>query len=735
MNGTFYFLRKTKSFQIKFMALLFFTYIKLLLVIFLWIEPSAFAQPHSGGEVGNTQNNTVTFTLTEEDHKHNSDLIDIKLQLPKEIQLNGNEVDLSGITQQLKRAEDSLYDTFFHLRGIKHDLLNYPIKTLCNKAIDPEECFNKASNELERTVDTINQNKDRRILYPSDYRPMSERGVNDRELTKALNSLDSECADTCSNGYIYDTLTTGSQAQYRMLYDKIKNKSEQCQKDLLADTARRLGKKPFPEACLKAENKTHPVCKNMVEDVQIIQARISELMELAYGPEPSGSTEANAPCLNCALNTEETDINPLEKLVESLDNQSQCSELEPGETKTVYSDTSLNYSYPLKKDSEGNYVIVFPMRLYADKDYDGSVSKEEAPNYYMNEVQKCLADANQKMLGPNGEKLKIQIEAPSNESNNNSNQTPRCRENLTYTRYIAIGSKDHRSNVEKYESDIDCPTIVHEVLHLTGLCDEYTEMQYGFYTDPDTQEVMGSNFGKFGDTDLETISSHDFKPAYDCRVTTEDSIMSDQYERWKKVENSRNKSLLTSAQFQKILYGSCPEKNKTFNECSRLAYQSSQTAKVNCMEAKQQCERENGMGHNKQDQIEVLQSRIEAMENWRDDFFKTREALQNKGQWNETRRDWFDRSIEYIEEELKSERDSLSLVQSPMEKEKKEDVIESLIERRDIFINMKNVQEAQGTLDKTFGEEYEEQLNNIVERIQATEERLEIVQAWPDSSL
>ena len=97
-----------------------------------------------------------------------------------------------------------------------------------------------------------------------------------------------------------------------------------------------------------------------------------------------------------------------------------------------------------------------------------------------------------KLFGPKRERLKVQITDPKN---NPKNQF-QCGNKLDKpTRDVSIVSAYHRFGAVKYASDIDCPSIVHEVLHLTGLCDEYKEMSNGFYTDPETGEVKGSNFG------------------------------------------------------------------------------------------------------------------------------------------------------------------------------------------------------------------------------------------------
>ena len=127
------------------------------------------------------------------------------------------------------------------------------------------------------------------------------------------------------------------------------------------------------------------------------------------------------------------------------------------------------------------------------------------------------------MLGPNGEKLKIVIQAPKNQGADTCNQR-------RYAQKITIESNRHFSNYSTmYRPDIGCPTMTHEILHLLGLCDEY-------------------NAG-----DL-----------YGCRVVMRYSIMSDSHTRWDNVFAGKTNSLLNPGQFNAILYGSCDKKKQDF---------------------------------------------------------------------------------------------------------------------------------------------------------------------------
>ena len=322
------------------------------------------------------------------------------------------------------------------------------------------------------------------------------------------------------------------------------------------------------------------------------------------------------------------------------------------------------------------------------------------------------------------------IEDPSFLKKDDSNNKLQCSKKLE-TVTISIGSKNHRSNSEKYESDIDCPTITHEILHLTGLCDEYREQQRGFYINPKTGEMVGNNF--IGNNKKKLVpSNYDFKPAYDCRVEGENSIMSNQYKRWNNVKSGKNKSYLTSAQFQSISYGGCSKKNKNFNKCSQLAYQSSYSQKKrgNCLEAKRECERENSMGYDKQEQIDALQKEIKYHKKWQQSILEFQKEFP--GDLDKSKRSFYGTTLKGIEEKLQSENNVLSLAQSQKEKTIRRENIEELLSHREKVLILQKTEEEAGLLDQTFREIYEKQFKVQEENLRVLSKKLKVVQSWPE---
>lgn len=527
---------------------------------------------------------------------------------PVRVTLKNNEVDISTLIPALERVKESHFDNIFKMEYISLPIISETINNLCKKSNLPKACEEKANAEVRENLDKIYQELESHILYPSGYHPInSERVVGFFE--KAMNVLNSDCLGDCDDYDLIGAIRYASQEEYTQLYDKIKATDKKCQKNILSALAKKLEDEEFPKKCLQKENKKHPVCESMSKDINIIRGRVLEMAEIAYGPDILKTTEAKAFCLDCIEkfnnNSNETEfLNVFSNLVVDINEQSQCSDLNPGQEKRVHSGTGSNRSYNLKKEPDGTYSVSLNVQFIADEDYDGDVPKDQVPEHYMKRVQKCINKANEKMLGPNGEKLKIAIQKPTKQTDSN------CENDV---KEIKISSEDHRSNAGKYESDIDCPTITHEVLHLLGLCDEYKE--------------PGS---------------------YDCRIDMTNSIMSNHYERWHNVfEERKNNSLLTPGQFNAILYGSCDQKNKVFNQCSKLAYQSSAN-KPDCSKQKQQCETQNIRGLSKEEEIKRLTEEIKSTQASK----AIAERLNIK------------KSVEALDEKLNSLRKRLKVVQS-----------------------------------------------------------------------
>ena len=327
------------------------------------------------------------------------------------------------------------------------------------------------------------------------------------------------------------------------------------------------------------ETITEPVlkstCDNLLQDLNVLQRRVINLTDLAYGSKTQVKTEAVSVCIECEhLEAVEKSKNIFKDIANTI-NMSQCQDILPGKERIVVAGTEevMNDFYRVKRELDGSYSIPLNIEFFADVDYDGKVPKENVPSYYMQKAQFCLEKAGSKLLGPNGEKLNILISTPS------VSKDQACKPVLTT---IGIRSQEFRSNSGEYSADIDCPTITHEILHLLGLPDEYQETLSGYYVNPNTGEVEN-------DQGRANPEAYNFVHKHDCRIVKENSVMASQQEKWDNVFKSKmDDSLLNPEQFSSIMYGSCPEKNQVFNECAKLSKKSS-VDNPECLEQKKKC--------------------------------------------------------------------------------------------------------------------------------------------------
>lgn len=389
---------------------------------------------------------------------------------------------------------------------------------------------------------------------------------------------------------------SGTHEQYSSFHNKIQENSTDCLRNIILNISDDLETRRIPVQCTKEEYKINKDCKKIFADLEAKEKRVTDLLTLMQKRSGINQTEAGTVCILC----EDGDLNSkgylnlksFDQIVAELDEHIQCGEMTSGNTRRVEGVLSSRYS--LTKTNDETYTVPLYLSFEPINNYDGLVPADQVNSYYLNKAQECLSQAQEKLLGPNGEKLNIVTHAP---------QQNKCSRKTPGTHNIRIGSKHLRSTNQVYASDINCSTITHEILHLLGLTDEYKEQSLGYYVNPHTGQTV---------TEAEANTNKDtiFQSAYDCRVVQLNNIMSDDDSAWSdKIENDKEGSLLTPGQFQAILYGDC-EQNNFFKECSELAYESSIDT-PECLETKRQCEEQNGLGHNKQAQIKALEDELE----------------------------------------------------------------------------------------------------------------------------
>ena len=160
--------------------------------------------------------------------------------------------------------------------------------------------------------------------------------------------------------------------------------------------------------------------------------------------------------------------------------------------------------------------------------------------------RECLAQANPHMLGPDGERLEIQILTHAESRALPEDERPRD----INIRIDTPGEGGHHLN---FRTGFSCVDIIHEYLHHMGLCDEY----------PPTGTATSGNWD------------------FSCRVVVRAPafIMNNKDAAWQRTFHrdpndppAREQSLLAPNHFYKILEMNCPGRSANYQTCGAFAY-------------------------------------------------------------------------------------------------------------------------------------------------------------------
>ncbi len=497
------------------------------------------------------------------------------------ISLRNGKVDLSDFLNNAKRIlQSSNYENgdFIHrilniIKESSSDLCqlttNEQIKTTCVE--DVENSILEAQNQF------LDQ-QSRRILYPENY---TRIGVGYQEFERIKERLSSHCpSQNISNFRAILILRDGSPAQYEEMLNMICKNQRDCLQEVFDRLVRLIANLKIPSDCYRRSD--HPICQKIISDYAIRERR---LIALATQINPSNDAIFDV----CSIRS--GGFSRLQDYIDSLENDIMCSDYTIGETRNV---RVRGNDYVVTKESDKNYTIPLSLSFHPADDYDGQVTENQVHSHYFNRVKGCIDRINPRLFHPHdGSRLHLEI-LDANAQNS------RCMRNIR----ISIQSSEGRSNSISYAANVDCPVIVHEVLHLLGLEDEYRERTRGQYVD-----VNGNVISR----ESPTVNNITYALKYDCRVVQENSIMASHRERYHNT-NSES-SILDPAHFNAILYGQCHHREdvKLYRECSQLAYQTSiqNGGEHDCSDQKERCERSNVLGRNKSEILSIERENLQ----------------------------------------------------------------------------------------------------------------------------
>lgn len=238
----------------------------------------------------------------------------------------------------------------------------------------------------------------------------------------------------------------------------------------------------------------------------------------------------------------------------------QCTPMRDNETRDININKAIGGRYRLRKLRGNEFQVSLKIKLT-----DGNTGHTNTPrtNEVFERMNSCFQEHQDQFRGPEGELLSFRFERADGEDKS-------ARDVHT----IRVHEQYERANSGNYPQSITCATIIHEVMHLLGLVDEYHEHARGFVVRP-----SGA---------VEHVTEDAHVADYNCRVVgPSDSLMNNQaiaLSTSSPKTNARGEtyqSLLYPGQFRFITNPLCDRVNERYNSCSSAAYQSSSNNLMN----------------------------------------------------------------------------------------------------------------------------------------------------------
>ena len=462
-----------------------------------------------------------------------------------------------------------------------------------------ESCLQEIEPMIINIQQQLLQHQASRILYPDNYKPVDSL---DQSLVNEVETLFDAGCDICRHPDVAQMLIYGSPQQSNQALDQLKRMGDACLKAMIGflkeGPSRRYRYRSYeaypsfklsiPGRCQQESN--HPICQNILTNNRVIQRRLSLLTaQIQHNPQTVES------CLS-----QETILSDTQSFLNEINDHLLCSEYSIGEEREKVGDFA---NYIVKKENNNHYKISVPIKFtsiapsdpHADPHADphgfsGSDSQEVSEAYdhhihthFLNKARQCINQVNPKMLGPRGEKLEIVLEDAYEKKDI---CTPAHTITITLPNLMM-------ARFDEYPSNIECLTMLHELLHIFGLEDEYA-MSFPIFED--TGEDIG--------VDSEYISVNPSTNNNNLESIQYNSIMAYTLDRWNNVfKSGQDVSLLDPTHFNVILYNNCLTRNdvRLYNDCYNLDIG---------ITLKSQCKRQNLLGRSKQRELEILESEI-----------------------------------------------------------------------------------------------------------------------------
>jgi hypothetical protein len=291
---------------------------------------------------------------------------------------------------------------------------------------------------------------------------------------------------------------------------------------LLAPVPGETGTVPFAEATTALEKVVNEVassypsnCINtLLQELALITPSTPSIARIISSlnsfDQVLSLTDKNA--LACTV--QDSGIEQLLALAEDTDRVSDCDPMENNKWKKVDGNAAYGnpINYSMQKNSTGVRVA-----LNIDFRQAGAVAAAGVPQVsnerMMERARGCMAAVQGLIKDPStGLPLQFNLLTPTE-----ANRLPSSVRPDPYPVTIDH-SKGFRSNAANYAHDADCPTIVHEMFHLVGLCDEYPGEGDGFIcrSVPKDINIMSDTVAAFNASVPRTITCECTSP--ECKT-------------------------------------------------------------------------------------------------------------------------------------------------------------------------------------------------------------------------
>jgi hypothetical protein len=270
-----------------------------------------------------------------------------------------------------------------------------------------------------------------------------------------------------------------------------------------------------------------PVLQGMGPARTDVMSNLNRLFDQVHGAR--GQDELAQALQQCLQNPPNQTLQDILSQLHQSEQRRGCEELQPGQHRNVESNVT-GGNYLLRRAPNGNFQAVLNLSFTPGS---GSNVSGEA---MLQRARNCVAQANSNIRGPNGQRLEIMLGTTA-ELQQLGWSAPREQR-------ITITAPEARSYSNSFASNVGCDTIIHELLHHLGLCDEYRDPSYGpCRATPTRVTIMGLSHLHYNHAVPTTLTC-------DCSSRTCQAIMRSRNEQLRRVYLGPSINELTTPAFR-----------------------------------------------------------------------------------------------------------------------------------------------------------------------------------------